>query len=146
MQDPLLDEKNVKDDLEKALARKLCLQGVTLRDAEVVRLMDSGDPPLSMPQMLKKDGDFYKEKQLATLEQMRALIDHTRRTAARLAQAISSGDVSASPIAFSGEDSRCAKCAYSAICRANAPGGNVTPRAKEKLDFDRLLDAVTEEK
>ncbi len=146
VQDPLLDEKNVKDDLEKALARKLCLQGVTLRDAEVVRLMDSGDPPLSMPQMLKKDGDFYKEKQLATLEQMRALIDHTRRTAARLAQAISSGDVSASPIAFSGEDSRCAKCAYSAICRANAPGGNVTPRAKEKLDFDRLLDAVTEEK
>ncbi len=141
--DPLLPDPRQQTDIEQKLAQALSLTGVTLRDVSIIRLMDSGDPPLSMQKLLTKDGEFAKNKQLATLEQMRGLILHAKKTAVTLAESIASGNTAASPLETAPEDSPCRTCDYRSICRRDAFLGCVTPRACEKMSFDELLEAVS---
>ncbi len=140
--DPLLPDPGQQADIEQKLAQALSLTGVTLRDVSIIRLMDSGDPPLSMQKLLTKDGEFAKNKQLATLEQMRGLILHAKKTAVTLAESIASGNTAASPLEAAPEDSPCRTCDYRSICRRDALLGCVTPRACEKMSFDELLEKV----
>ena len=140
--DPLLPAPEQQADIEQKLAQALSLTGVTLRDVSIIRLMDSGDPPLSMQKLVTKDGEFAKNKQLATLEQMRALILHAKKTAVTLAESISSGNTAASPLETSPEESPCRTCDYRSICRRDALLGCVTPRAGEKMSFDELLERI----
>ncbi|MBQ6233926.1 MAG: PD-(D/E)XK nuclease family protein, partial [Clostridia bacterium] len=140
--DPLLPDPDTKSDLESQLAKALGLKGLTLRDASIIRLMDDGKPPLSMPALLKGDGDFAANKPLATLEEMRLLIQHACSVAGRLAEEINTGEIAASPLAFPNEDSPCATCEAYDVCRRNAPNTGITPRTAEKMKFDELIDKI----
>ena len=145
LSDPLLPDPGQKADVERKLAQALSLIGVTLRDAEIIRLMDDGNPPLSMPQLLKADGDFRENRQLASLEEMRALIGHAQRTATSLASAIAKGRAEAAPVTFAGEDSPCTRCQYQDICRVGAIRSAVTPREADAISYEELLEKTLRE-
>lgn len=144
--DPVLLDPKEKDDVETKLAQALSLSGVSIKDAEIIKLMDAGDPPVSLPGLLTKKGDFGKNKQLATLEQMRGLIEHARDAAARLSEEIASGAVAAAPLELEGEDPPCVTCDFKAICRKDALGGAVSARLEPKMTFDELLERVTKQR
>ena len=105
--------------------------------------MDDGDPPLSMPALLKADGDYAKNKQLATLEEMRRLMEHAQKTAAAMAEKIRDGVISASPLVLPGEESPCVRCSMREVCRSQAPDSPVAPRQGSELTFDELIEKVT---
>ena len=142
--DPLLTDPDMKSDIESQLARALGLKGLTLRDASVIRLMDDGKPPLSLPALLKADGDFAQNKPLATLEEMRLLIQHARSVAERLAESINTGEIAASPLSFPNEDSPCTSCEAYDVCRRNAPNSGIVPRTAEKMKFDELIEKISD--
>ena len=143
LSDPLLDDPEIQSDIESQLAKALGLKGLTLRDASIIRLMDDGKPPLSMPALLKADGDFAQGKPLATLEEMRLLIQHASNVAAHLAESINTGEIAASPLSFPNEDSPCASCDAYDICRRNAPNTSIVPRTAEKMDLGALIGQIT---
>ena len=141
--DPLLTDPVSRKDLEQKLAAALTLKGITLRDAAVIRLMDDGNPPLSMPALLKADGDFVKNRQLATLEEMRGLMEHARKAAAVMAEKIQQGQISASPLTAPGQESPCVRCSMREICRVQAADSVVVPRTGGELTFDELLERIS---
>ena len=143
--DPLLTDPEDQSDIESQLAKALGLRGLTLRDASVIRLMDDGKPPLSMPALLKTEGDCAQNKPLATLEEMRLLIQHACNVAAHLAEAIATGDIAPSPLVFPNEDSPCATCEAFDICRRNAPNTGIVPRTAEKMKLGELIERISEE-
>ncbi len=145
LDDPLLNDPGLQADVESQLAKALGLKGLTLRDASIIRLMDDGKPPLSMPPLLKADGDFAANKPLATLEEMRLLIQHACNVASHLAESINTGEIAASPLTFPSEDSPCATCEAVHICRRNAPNSGINPRAAEKMKLDELIEKISDE-
>ena len=140
--DPLLPDPGEQQQIEEKLAQALSLNGVTLRDAQIIRLLDAGEPPLSMPKLLTKSGDFVKNKPLATLEEMRLLIDHALKCARSLAQGIADGKIDIAPLEIAGEVSPCDRCDYAAICRRDAPGSRLKARPGESMTFDELLEKL----
>ena len=143
--DPLLPDPDTQSDIEHQLAKALSLRGLTLRDASIIRLMDDGKPPISMPSLLKADGDFALNKPLATLEEMRLLIQHAGNVAARIAEGINTGEIAAAPLTFPNEDSPCSTCEAFDICRRNAANSGIVPRAAEKMNFSELMDKISAE-
>lgn len=138
VRDPLIEDPGDIQLAESKLAESLHLRGVTLRDAQVIRLMDSAAPPVTMPKLLKADGDFASGKALAELQEMRSLLIHARETARELCESMRKGGIEATPLQEK-EQSPCDFCDYSAICRRE----NCRPRQADTLSFDELIEKVT---
>ncbi len=142
--DSLVDEPKDPKLLEKKLADELRLKGVVLKDARVVRLMDTGGEIASLPQYLKKDSDeFVANKMVATLEEMRALLEKTKRAAGSMITAIAGGHFDVTPLCDEG-DSPCTYCDYAAICRRD-PTDASSVREMGKMTFDELLEIALAE-
>ena len=134
--DPLLREIDPEDKrlAEEALAKKLRLSGISLRDAGVLELLDSAKPPVTLEAMVKKDGSFGKNKPLASLEEMYRLLDHARETARRLCVQMRGGRIAPEPLSV-GDRIPCAFCDIKNICRLETR----KIRRREDLKFEDLF-------
>lgn len=141
LRDPLIPDPGDLKLAEEKLAEKLHLRGVTLKDAAIVRLMDDATPPVTMPKLLKNDGEFALGKPVAELEDMRKLLLHARDTARDLCESMRKGGIEAAPLTEK-EHSPCDYCDYAGICRRE----NSHPRQVESLSFDELLTRINAEK
>ena len=140
--DPLLPDKGDTAMVEDALARELCLRGVALKDAAILRRMDEGDPPLTLPRMINADGQFAKSAMLATLTDLERLIGHARETAEQLAEKMRSGHIAASPLCDKNLKGPCDTCDYAAICRMEPKRLPDKARSMREMSFDELLESV----
>ena len=131
MGDPLVDQEK-KTAVESELARRLCLKGVVLSDAQVLEWMDSAKPPVSIEDVLKKDGTPRSGKLACTLEELDALIRRAHQTAVKLTEEIRRGNISASPVVDRSNVVRCELCAFAGVCRRDA----------QRRDTDRRLPDV----
>ncbi|MBQ8137372.1 MAG: PD-(D/E)XK nuclease family protein [Clostridia bacterium] len=140
--DPLLKEIDPDDKrlAEEALAKKLHLSGISLRDARILERMDSATPPLTLDVMLKKDGDFLKNKPLAALDDMARLIAHARETARKLCVAMCGGRIAPEPLAVKNRVP-CDTCDIRAVCRLETRKIS----RKEDMKFDDLLSRLRQE-
>ena len=140
--DPLLPDPDTETQIEDALARALCLKGVALKDAQILRRMDAGDPPLSIQKALNADGSFDKRAPLAELEDLKNLIGHAESQARQWAEKMRAGDIAAKPLCDKNLAGPCEHCACASICRLEK--GDLRSRARVMRDvrFDELLDAV----
>ena len=141
--DPVLTDPDTRADVESLLAKALSLKGLTLRDAAIIRLMDDGKPPLSLPALIKADGDFAQNKSLVPLDEMRLLIQHASNVAAHLAEAINTGDITPSPLEFPNENSPCATCDAADLCRRNAFNSGISPRQAPKMTMPEILEKIS---
>lgn len=139
MDDPLVEQPKDIQALEDLLAEQFRLKGVALKDAAILRLMDSGSAPRTLPDCINKDGSFKKTAQLATLEEMRALIAKARENAGALAARMLKGEIAPDPFTVKNSPSPCSMCDYASICRRE-PGKE--PRAVESIRFDQLIAKV----
>jgi len=140
--DPLLKDIDPEDKrlAEEALAKKLHLSGISLKDARILEKMDSAAPPLTLDVMLKKDGDFLKNKPLAALDDMARLIAHARETARRLCVAMRGGRIAPEPLAVK-DRIPCDACDFRAVCRLETRRIN----RREDMKFDDLLSRLRQE-
>lgn len=140
--DPLVPEKEELDQIEDALAKELCLRGVMLRDAAVLKRMDEGDPPLSIPKAVNADGSFSKTAPLAALDDLYRLIAHAEKLAETWAEKIRAGEIAARPLCDKNGDGPCRFCDYAAICRKGAARFPENSRLMEDMKFDELLEKI----
>ena len=144
LKDPILKDVDPDDRamVEAALAKKLRLSGISLRDVKILEKMDSADPPVTMDSMVKKNGDFAENKPLASLEEMRLLIGHAMEKARQLCLRMQSGHIGAEPMTIEKEQrTPCDSCDFKDICRRE----NRRPRIRKKMKFTELYDILREE-
>lgn len=138
LKDPLIEDPMDLTLAEQKLAEKLHLKGITLKDARIVQMMDDAQPPMTMPKLLKQDGEFMQHKPVAELQDMRKLLLHARDTARDLCESMRRGDIAARPLTAS--SSPCDFCDYAGICRRE----DSHPRRVNALSFDELLEKINQ--
>ncbi|MBE5786065.1 MAG: hypothetical protein E7324_00830 [Clostridiales bacterium] len=140
--DPILPDREETAQLEDALARMLHLKGVALRDAAILKKMDSEAPPLTLPKVLTADGGFDKRALLANLEEMRGLIAHAGKMAAEMAHRMRAGEIAAAPLCDGNQKGPCDTCDYALICRRDISRAPENARLMQEIRFDDLLENV----
>lgn len=119
MGDPLIDQEK-KSAIEAELAKRLCLKGVMLSDAQVVEWMDGAKPPVSIEDVFKKDGTPRAGKLVCSLEELNALIRRAHQTAVKLTEEIRRGGIQPSPVVEKSNIVRCQYCAFAGVCRRDS--------------------------
>ncbi len=140
--DPLLPDKEDTAQVEDALARALCLRGVALRDAAILRAMDDGTPPLTLPKVLTADGAFDQRAMLADLEDLTGLIRYAGDMAAQWAERMRAGEIDASPLCDQKLKGPCEYCDYAAICRRDVSRAPENARTMQEMRFDDLIEKI----
>ncbi len=144
VKDPLVDAEDVREAVEKKLASALQLRGVVLADTQVVEAMDT-TPGYSLGKIFNKDGSVSSGASAYTPEEMQQLLDHTRDTAAMLADSIREGDVSVSPAAID-QWSACQYCDYAAVCGIDPARPDCTKRVLPHMKRQELLQLLANDK
>ena len=142
LSDPMLPDPEDQALLEDALARALCLRGVALKDAAILKRMDDGTPPLTLPKVLTADGGFDKRAMLATLSDLHTLIGHAEQMAGEMAEKMRAGEINASPLCDKNQKGPCEYCDYAAICRKNVQIAPENARLMQEMRFDTLIEQI----
>lgn len=137
MGEPMISDDK-KESVEREIAKKLCLKGVTLSDAEILQRMDCATPPVSMEEVLKKDGTPKQGKMACSMEEMHRLLRLAHGIAEKLTKELRSGAIPAAPVVGKGRDDACARCDFAGVCRRDARDG-LRDRPLPDVDFASLL-------
>ena len=140
--DPIIPDKEDLEQVEDALARELRLKGVALKDAAILKRMDDGTPPLTLPPVLTASGEYDKRPMLATLDEMGRLIQHAGSMAAQWAEKMRAGEIAAAPLCDEKLKGPCERCDYAAICRRDVSRTNESARIIGRMKFDELLEKI----
>ena len=117
-------ESRIKEEVERQIAKKLSLAGISLSDVEILRAQDE-----RFAAMITRDGRpsaLYKAS-MTDKEGMDAMIAFARRKAAELAAGVYDGVIEDAPAA-QGAYLACTHCDYAAVC-----GFDPTRSAKRQM-------------
>jgi len=138
----LLDDPVVPADsapeAERKIRAKLRLSGVLLAQAQVVRLMDGGEPPVSIANYLNKDGSLRASDGLLSREELERLMGLAQARARQLARQIFSGHIPRSPIIDSAGRPACDFCEYQGVCRTDGVSREAMLRRARKMGLQAL--------
>ncbi len=130
--DPTIrSESRVKEEIERQLAKKLALAGISLSDVAVLRA--HGD---SHAAMITKDGKASGRYagSLVDAQGMEALVSFAKDKAVSLAQDVYRGVIDDDP-AESGQMVACELCSYAAVC-----GFDPARKRRRRLAAKKLVD------
>lgn len=118
--DPIIKSKSELQDEEirKQVLDKLKMNGLLLKDAELVKAMDNDMETYSLviPATFKKDGDFSSNSSVITEEQFNLLREYVNFKMIELCEDMLSGKIRIEPCKNQ-RTSYCDYCDYSAICQ-----------------------------
>ncbi len=130
--DPTIrSESRIKEEVERQLAKKLALAGVSLSEVEVLRAQDNRHAT-----MITRDGKpsgTYRAS-MADAGQMEAMTAFARRRAAQLAGDAYAGGINDYP-AVMGAYNACATCRFGAVC-----GFDPTVKRRRRLEKKTIDD------
>ena len=143
IQDPLIQsEDDIRESVEKLLAKEWHLKGVTLAEAEIVEAMNGGPVGFAVSASLNKDGTVSKKGGLTTdLAGMRAMMASAKKTAAALADGLYAGRIDIAP-AQMGDWKACDWCSYADICGRDESLAGWKPRTLE-MDKEKAWASIT---
>ena len=120
-------ESRVREEVEKQLAKKLALAGVSLSDVNILQAQDERHAG-----MLTKDGKPSGRYAASMVDEpgMQALVAFARGKATQLAQTAYDGGIDDAPAAL-GTFNACTNCAYAAVCGFD-PARKARRRLKKK--------------
>jgi len=118
--------------------RALQLVGVALAEPGVLRLMDDGTPPLTLPRHLKVDGSLKDSPRLLTRAELDTLMDLARDRARELAENIFRGIIRRSPLITGDGRAACQFCQYQGICRTEKIQAEPLKRRSRKINLKDL--------
>lgn len=111
--DPTIQsESRIKEEIEKQIARKLSLAGISLSDVSILRAQGN-----SHAAMITKEGKANGRYAASMVDEegMENLLAFAKKKAASIAQDVYAGMIDDSP-AERGQYVACSSCAYAAIC------------------------------
>ena len=118
--DPIIKSKSELQDEEirKQVLDKLKMNGLLLKDAELLKAMDNDMETYSLviPATFKKDGDFSSNSSVITEEQFNILREYVNFKMIELCEDMLSGKIRIEPCKNQ-RTSYCDYCDYSAICQ-----------------------------
>ena len=139
VRDPLVEAEDVKAAAETAIAKTLQLKGVVLSDVKVVSAMDAEGTAIGP--VFTKTGAVSSRANAYAREELQVLLEHTKQTAANLADSIREGDISVSPAEMKGWNA-CQWCEYSAVCGFDPALPHCTKRVLPSLSRQELLEKM----
>ena len=111
--DPTIrSDARVKEEIERQLAKKLALAGVSLSDVEILRAQGT-----QQAAMITRDGKPSAAHRASMTDEdgMNAMVAFARRKAAQLAGDVYAGQIDNTPAAL-GAFIACGTCRYGSIC------------------------------
>ena len=123
-------ESRIREEVEKQIAKKLSLQGISLSDVAILRAQGG-----NIASMVTKDGKPNGRYAASMVDEagMEKLLDFGKRKAAELAGEIYRGEMDDSPVER-GAFNACQNCEYSAICAFDPMRKPRRRLAAKKLD------------
>lgn len=119
--DPFIDaEKLGETDIEKGILKQLKMNGIVLRDVNVVKAMDSEieNERFSsiIPAEVKNDGELSERSSAVSEEEFRGLIGHVKNLIREIGAEIIKGKIRIQPCR-SGSEISCGYCKFKSICQ-----------------------------
>jgi len=111
-------DTEVQEEIEKQIAQKLRMDGLVLRDVNIVRAMDREIEGSSsvIPVGLKRDGDFDAYSSVLNEEEFSQLLNHVEVLLRQITEEIMRGKASIQPIMIN-QRKACDYCGYQTICQ-----------------------------
>lgn len=117
---PIIKSKKAltEEEIQTEVLKKLKMDGLLLKNAELVKLMDKDMETYSLiiPAAFKKDGDFTSTSSVVTEEQFELLRKYVNDKMIEICEEMLSGDVKIEPCKSS-KVTYCDYCDYSSICQ-----------------------------
>ena len=101
-------------ELEEAAEKQLRMSGLVLEDEEIIRAMEDGAKGKFIPASLKKDGGLGRGSSALGEEDLRRVLEHSKRLIASMSRALREGRVAADPTMVNQND--CRFCPYGSVC------------------------------
>ncbi len=143
--DPIIKSKKAleEDEIKEEVLKKLKLNGLLLKDAELVKAMDNNMETYSLviPAAFKKDGDFTSSSSVVTEEQFDILRKYVNDKMIEICEDMLSGDVKIEPTKTP-KMAYCDYCDYSAICQFDTSIKDNKYKLVIKKDKDELWEAM----
>lgn len=117
-----VDKEDALDRVEAAVKEHFRLNGMVLRDLEVIEAMDRGYASGSTLEAVstQKDGSIKASEKLQDTDFFQKLMEHSLHKAKEFSEGILRGEIPASPVKEGGPSSRawtpCTYCGYRALC------------------------------
>lgn len=145
--DPIIKSKSELQDEEirKQVLDKLKMNGLLLKDAELVKAMDNDMETYSLviPATFKKDGDFSSNSSVITEEQFNILREYVNFKMIELCEDMLSGKIRIEPCKNQ-RTSYCDYCDYSAICQFDTSIKDNKYKLVLKKDDKEIWNDMTE--
>lgn len=143
--DPIIKSKKELEEAEvtKQVLEKLKMNGLLLKDAELVRAMDNDMETYSLiiPATFKKDGDFSSNSSVITEEQFDILREYVNDKMIELCEDMLSGRIRIEPCK-NNTMSYCEYCDYSSICQFDTSIKDNKYKLIFKKDEDELWNKM----
>lgn len=139
MDDPLVKADTAQEAQKKA-RDKLRLDGVILKDKRVVQLMDGGEPPTTLINLISRDGSLKDKDRLLSREELERLICLAEDRAREVARQIFSGLISRKPLLRTSGRAECQWCDYAGVCRMDKISREKSIRRANKTGFKQLIE------
>lgn len=123
---------------ESQRRRQTYLEGVLLADPEILRLMDFGDPPVSMSKKLTVSGEMIKSNKVLSLDELTILMELAQERSKELAEDILRGVITRAPFIDASGRAVCEFCEYQGICRTEKIQSEPLARRSRKVDLKTL--------
>ncbi len=142
--DPVLDRNDIKEgaDVEKAIIKKLKMDGLVLEDEEILTAMDAYYAQGSdvIPAKRTSKGTFDTHSKVATAQDFATISRHAKNTVKRLCNEILSGRNEIHPT-----QSACKWCKMKSLCGFDALIPGCSYNTTDKLnDADALMQMIKE--
>lgn len=139
--DPIIKSKKelADEEISKQVLEKLKMNGLLLKDAELVRAMDNDMETYSLviPATFKKDGDFSSNSSVITENQFNILREYVNEKMIELCEDMLSGKIKIEPCKRD-KTSYCEYCDYSSICQFDTSIKDNKYKLVIKRDEDEL--------
>ncbi|MBR2943078.1 MAG: PD-(D/E)XK nuclease family protein, partial [Clostridia bacterium] len=129
--DPMIKtEQRIKEEVERQIAKKLALAGISLSDVAILSAQDAHHQ-----QMITKDGKPSGRYSASMVDGqgMQALVDFAKGKASSLAQAAFGGEIDDAPATL-GTYNACTFCDYAAVCGFDPARKQRRRLGKKKLE------------
>lgn len=118
--DPIINTNKQlsEEDTKKLILEKLKMDGLVIKDVDVIKKMDKDIAEFSViiPAKLKKDGDFTAQSSVITEEQFNILRDYVNVKMVEICEDMFSGKIRIEPCKTN-TTAYCSYCDYAAICQ-----------------------------
>lgn len=151
LHNPLLKEVGDVGEvsLEAEMRKKFKMKGLLVDDFEVLKKMDNslesqGSSDI-IPVRVKKDGSYYSEVKVASMDEFSLITDHVEKVFGNAGNEILSGHTAIKPYKSKKTDS-CAYCDYKSVCALDTKDISNQIRHGANHSFKSLVETIKNER